>query len=177
MFGFKIGLRTIKTGISVFLCILISLLLKRETYVVSAITAVFTLREDMINTLTFGKHRVAGNTIGALTSVFVIFLFELLGDSDMVQLIAVPLTIVAMITVLVRFRFQEGIVGATATLLTIVFMIPEDSSYVYALNRVVDSFIGMGVAIGVNYLLPSKLETVLSSLQQKFDREDQQELD
>ncbi|MBP1047004.1 FUSC family protein [Enterococcus sp. BWM-S5] len=177
MFGFKIGLRTIKTGISVFLCILISLLFHREMYVVSAITAVFTLREDMINTLTFGKHRVAGNTIGALTSVVVIFIFELFGDSDMVQLLAIPLTIVVMIAVLVRFNFQEGVVGATATLLTIVFMIPEDSSYVYALNRVVDSFIGMGVAIGVNYLLPSKMETVLSAVQQRFNKEDQQELD
>lgn len=177
MFGFKIGLRTIKTGISVFLCILISLLLRRETYVVSAITAVFTLREDMVNTLTFGKYRVAGNTIGALTSVWVIFLFQLFGDSGMVQLIAVPLTIVAMITILVRFRFQEGIVGATATLLTIVFMIPEDSSYIYALNRVMDSFIGMGVAIGVNYLLPSKMDAVLLAVQQRFNKEDQQELD
>ncbi|MGC6769264.1 FUSC family protein [Enterococcus sp. LJL128] len=175
MFGFKIGLRTIKTGVSVFICILLSILLRRETYVVSAITAVFTLREDMSNTLSFGKHRVAGNTIGALTSVFVIFIFNLFGDSELVQLIAVPLTIVAMITILVRFQFQEGVVGATATLLTIVFMIPAHSSYVYALNRVVDSFIGLGVAILVNYLLPTKFEPVLATFMDKLSRKKQQE--
>ncbi|WP_238842729.1 aromatic acid exporter family protein [Vagococcus hydrophili] len=57
-------MRTIKTGLSVFVCILISFIFNRDTYVVSSITAVFTLREDMYNTLKFGRHRVVGNIMG-----------------------------------------------------------------------------------------------------------------
>ena len=73
--------------------------------------------------------------------------------SQLVQLITLPTIIVLMITLLSGFGFHEGIVGACATLLTIVFMVPEQDSYIYAFNRVIDSFIGMGVAFGTNALI------------------------
>lgn len=157
MLKFKIGMRTFKTGLSVFFCILVSILLKRETYVVAAITTVFTLREDMENTLKYGKHRIIGNVMGALMSVVVIAVFNLLGRTELVQLIFIPVIITLMIALLANLGYQEGTVGACATLLTIVFMIPADRSYGYAFARVVDSFIGMGIALLVNYLIPLKL--------------------
>ncbi|MGX7136353.1 FUSC family protein [Enterococcus silesiacus] len=154
---FKIGMRTFKTGLSVFFCILVSMLLKRETYVVAAITTVFTLREDMENTVRYGKHRIIGNVMGALMSVVVIAVFNLLGRTELVQLIFIPVIITLMIALLASLGYHEGTVGACATLLTIVFMIPADRSYGYAFARVVDSFIGMGIALLVNYFIPLKI--------------------
>lgn len=156
LLGLRFGFRNIKTGVSVFLCILLSILLKRETYVVSAITAIFTLREDHANTLRFGKHRIAGNTFGALASMVCILIFKTFGRSSLVQLIAIPLVIMIIIALLVKFDYSEGTVGACATLLTILFMIPGHESYLYAFNRVVDSFIGMFIAIVVNQVLPTR---------------------
>lgn len=157
MLKFKIGMRTFKTGLSVFFCILVSILLQRETYVVAAITTVFTLREDMENTLKYGKHRIIGNVLGAMMSIAVIAVFHLLGKTELVQLIFIPVIIMVMIALLASFGYQEGTVGACATLLTIVFMIPADRSYDYAFDRVVDSFIGMGIALLVNYFIPLKI--------------------
>ncbi|WP_025868445.1 FUSC family protein [Enterococcus crotali] len=154
---FKIGMRTFKTGLSVFFCILVSILLKRETYVVAAITTVFTLREDMENTVRYGKHRIIGNVMGALMSVVVIAVFNLLGRTELVQLIFIPVIITLMIALLAGLGYHEGTVGACATLLTIVFMIPANRSYGYAFARVVDSFIGMGIALLVNYFIPLKI--------------------
>lgn len=150
---FKIGMRTLKTGLSVFICMLITFLFKRETYIVSTITAVFTLRENMEKTMMFGKHRIAGNIFGALTSLLVIFIFDVFGNSQLTQILTIPSVIILLITLLSGFGYNEGVVGACATLLTILFMIPEQDSYVYALNRVIDSFIGMGVALGINVLV------------------------
>ncbi|OJG68010.1 hypothetical protein RV09_GL002121 [Enterococcus moraviensis] len=150
-------MRTFKTGLSVFFCILVSILLKRETYVVAAITTVFTLREDMENTLKYGKHRIIGNVMGALMSVVVIAVFNVLGRTELVQLIFIPVIITLMIALLAGLGYHEGTVGACATLLTIVFMIPANQSYGYAFARVVDSFIGMGIALLVNYLIPMKI--------------------
>ena len=48
---------------------------------------------------------------------------------------------------------RKGTVGACATLLTILFMVPQTESYLYAFNRVIDGFIGMAVAIAVQPLL------------------------
>ncbi|MDH6363799.1 uncharacterized membrane protein YgaE (UPF0421/DUF939 family) [Enterococcus sp. PF1-24] len=154
MFGVKVGLRTIKTGISVFFCILVSIILHRETYVVSAITAVFTVREDINRSLSYGKHRIMGNTVGALAALGVMLFFNHFGQSKLVELFLIPLVIMGIIVFLVNFDGYEGIVGATATFLTIVFMIPDNVSNQYALNRVIDSFIGMGIATGVNYFFP-----------------------
>lgn len=161
----KIGMRTVKTGISVFLCILVSFLLHRDTYVVAAITAVFTLREDMVNTMKYGKHRIIGNVLGAIMSIAVIAIFHWFGQSDIVQLIFIPLIIMWMIALLAHFGYQEGTVGACATLLTIVFMIPADHSYRYAFDRVVDSFIGMGIALAVNYVIPQVKPKLADPLQ------------
>ncbi|RSU14667.1 hypothetical protein CBF27_01410 [Vagococcus acidifermentans] len=152
----KIGMRTFKTGVSVFLCILISIILNREAYIVAAITAVFTLREDMYNTIKYGRHRVVGNVFGAVGSLVVISLFKLFGSSNSVQLFVVPIVIVLIISLLSATDHHEGTVGACATLLTILFMIPEHQTYAYAINRVIDSFIGMGVALGVNSILPGR---------------------
>ncbi|WP_207696171.1 hypothetical protein DOK67_0002099 [Enterococcus sp. DIV0212c] len=166
---FKIGMRTFKTGLSVFFCILVSILLKRETYVVAAITTVFTLREDMENTLKYGKHRIIGNVLGAVMSIAVIAVFNWLGRTELVQLIFIPVIIMLMIALLARFGYHEGTVGACATLLTIVFMIPADRSYGYAFARVVDSFIGMGIALLVNYFIPLKLgiKRIIKSVESK----------
>lgn len=152
----KVGMRTLKTSLCVFLCILISIVLKRDTYVVAAITAIFTLREDMENTIKFGKHRIFGNVLGAMMAVVVIFIFKVFGDTHLVQLIAIPLVILVQIALLAHFGYHEGTVGASATLLTIVFMISPDHSYKYAFDRVVDSFIGMGIALLVNYAIPCR---------------------
>nr|WP_245987213.1 aromatic acid exporter family protein [Vagococcus elongatus] len=156
----KIGMRTVKTGLSVFICILISILLKRETYVVSSITAIFTLREDIENTVKFGKHRVVGNVLGAILSLLVIAIFDVFGKTELVQLIAIPLVIVLMITILSTLGYQEGTVGASATLLTILFMIPSHQSYSYALDRIIDSFIGMFIAFGMNFIIPCRPTTL-----------------
>lgn len=149
-------MRTLKTGISVFICMLITFLFNRETYIVSTITAVFTLRQNMTETVKFGRHRVAGNILGGFFSVVVIFVFKTFGNSQLVQLITIPLVVIALIALLSGFGLNEGIVGSVATLLTIVFMIPEQDSYIYALNRVIDSFIGMGVAFGINGFIRDK---------------------
>lgn len=163
-------MRNIKTGLSVFVCILISFLFNRDTYVVSSITAVFTLREDMYNTLRFGRHRVVGNVLGALFSVVAIFIFDTFGDGQLVQLISIPLLIVALIWVLSSTKNYEGTVGGCATLLTILFMIPDNQSYSYALARVVDSFIGMFVAFGINHLLPNPRNKFVNKTINNFER-------
>jgi uncharacterized membrane protein YgaE (UPF0421/DUF939 family) len=164
---FKIGMRTFKTGLSVFFCILLSILLKRDTYVVAAITTVFTLREDLENTVKYGKHRIIGNVLGAIMSLAVITVFDLLGRSEVVQLLFMPLIIMVMIAILAGLGYHEGTVGACATLLTIVFMIPAHQTYGYAFDRVIDSFMGMGVALLVNFAIPLRQRKAVSVSKEK----------
>jgi len=87
-------------------------------------------------------------------------IFKFFGYTHLVQLLSIPFVIMLMIALLVKFDYHEGTVGACATLLTILFMVPQTESYLYAFNRVIDSFIGMAVAIAVNHCLPASAKIV-----------------
>ncbi|MGX6961438.1 FUSC family protein [Vagococcus xieshaowenii] len=149
------GMRTFKTGFAVFLCILFSIVFNRETYIVSALTAIFTIRKDFENSVRFGKDRVIGNTLGALSSLIVITIFDFFGKTTLTELTVIPLIIISMITVLTKLKATEGTVGSCATLFTILFMIPEHQTYIYAFNRIIDSFIGLAIGLAVDYTLPN----------------------
>ena len=61
---FKLGLRTLKSGIAVFLVILLFKLVGWQGVNIAALTAVFSLREDFDKSVHFGASRILGNSIG-----------------------------------------------------------------------------------------------------------------
>ena len=52
---FRLGMRTIKTAIAVMLCILLFHFLDRGQPLIAALSAVFSLRQDLTTTISFGK--------------------------------------------------------------------------------------------------------------------------
>ena len=68
----KIGLRTIKSGIAVFLCLL---LLPNEPFF-ACLTAVICLQDTVYNSIHMGINRGAGTIIGASFGLVFLFLFR-----------------------------------------------------------------------------------------------------
>ncbi len=66
---FKLGMRTLKTGLSVFLVLLVFHLFGWKGLQIGALTAVFSLREDFDKSVHFGFSRIIGNSIGGLLSL------------------------------------------------------------------------------------------------------------
>ena len=60
---FRLGMRTFKTGIAVFLVLLIFGIFGWRGLQIGALTAVFSLREDFDKSVHFGASRVMGNSI------------------------------------------------------------------------------------------------------------------
>ena len=60
---FKLGLRTFKTGIAVFLVLLIFGFFGWKGLQIGALTAVFSLRESFDKSVHFGTSRILGNSI------------------------------------------------------------------------------------------------------------------
>lgn len=73
---FKIGMRTFKTGLAVFLVLLLFSFFDLEGLQIGVLTAVFSLREDFDRTVSFGFSRIIGNTIGGILAL--IFIFSML---------------------------------------------------------------------------------------------------
>ncbi len=65
---FKLGMRTLKTGLSVFLVLLIFHLFGWEGLQIGTLTAVFSLRESFDRSVHFGFSRIIGNSVGGFLS-------------------------------------------------------------------------------------------------------------
>ena len=65
---FKFGMRTLKTGLAVFLVLGLFSALGWEGLQIGCLTAVFSLRENFDRSIQFGKSRIFANTVGGLSS-------------------------------------------------------------------------------------------------------------
>ena len=66
---FRLGMRTLKTAIAVMLCILLFQFSHRGSPMIACLAAVFSLRQDLNTSLSFGKSRIIGNTLGGFLAL------------------------------------------------------------------------------------------------------------
>ena len=123
---FRFGMRTLKTGIAVFLVLGLFSALGWEGLQIGCLTAVFSLRENFDRSIQFGKSRIFANTVGGLLSLLFYF-------------------------VNMWFHHSSGVIGGVAALLIITLSIPPDNTFTYVIARVFETFCGVFIAILVNY--------------------------
>ncbi|MGL5043182.1 MAG: FUSC family protein [Culicoidibacterales bacterium] len=151
----RLGLRTIKTGISVFLCILLYGILGWGSPLIAALSAVFSMREDLGTSIKFGGQRIFGNIIGSFFSVAVIFLVSITNNVFLTQLIAIPLSVMAIIILCDASNNNMAIIAGCATFLAILFITPDLNPLAFAFARVIDTLIGATISLAVNHFIKS----------------------
>ncbi|MDT2011594.1 hypothetical protein CKN73_02090 [Carnobacterium divergens] len=166
--NFRLGMRTIKTGIAVAVCILLFHYSGRGTAMIASLSAVFALRQDMETTVKFGKSRILGNTLGALLAALFILLYRSSGNLFILEVIGVPVAVMLIIVICDGINYNSGIIGAIATLLIIYFSIPPNETIIYALERVFDTFIGTFVAVAVNHLIKVPAHEEVADLKEEL---------
>jgi len=139
---FRLGMRTFKTGIAVFLVLLIFGIFGWRGLQIGALTAVFSLREDFDKSVHFGASRVMGNSIGGFYALLFFMIKILFHNAFWVTLIFVPIATMLTIMTNVAMNNKAGIIGGVSAMLIITFL------YVFA--RIFETFIGVFVAILVN---------------------------
>ena len=70
---FRLGMRTFKTGLAVFIILLLFGLFGWKGLQIGALTAVFSLREDFDKSVHFGTSRILGNTIRPEDTILYVF--------------------------------------------------------------------------------------------------------
>ena len=130
---FKLGMRTFKTGIAVFLVLLIFGFFGWKGLQIGALTAVFSLRESFDKSVHFGTSRILGNSIGGLYAL------------------VVPICTMLTIMTNVAMNNKAGVIGGVAAMLIITLSIPTGETILYVFARVSETFMGVFVAILVNY--------------------------
>jgi uncharacterized membrane protein YgaE (UPF0421/DUF939 family) len=150
---FRLGMRTIKTAIAVMLCILLFRFLNRGQPLIAALSAVFSLRQDLTTTLSFGKSRVLGNSIGGATAIVYFFVKHYFHNDFLIELFVLPALVAFIIVISDGINNNSGIISGIATMLLITLSVPQGESIIFALDRVLDTFIGTLIAIFINFVL------------------------
>lgn len=142
----KIGLRNIKTALSVFLCIILFDLFNRQYPFYACIAAISCMKENPSSTKDAGVYRLIGTCIGAFTGVIFYLYFSH-------SAIFCGVGIVIVIYLCNLFEQQNSVIISCIVFVAIMTNLKGMPSDQYAINRVLDTFIGILIAVSVDKLL------------------------
>lgn len=143
-----IGMRTVKTTLSVMLCLALGTLLSRETPLFSCIAAVLTVRETVDNSISYGFTRVWATLLGGGIA-FLLLYIDIMALSPWIQIPLIGLGVMSTLYLTVFVRRTDTTPLAVSTFLIIVLTHAGDR-YAYAARRIVETVVGIVVAVLVN---------------------------
>ena len=164
---FHIGMRNIKTALAATLCALLYFPLDRNP-TFACIGAVFGVGNDMGNSWLNGGNRLFGTMIGGflgmlLFRIYIIFYPD--GSTHALMLLFLFIGVILVILASLNFKWPGAIQPGGVVLCIILFNTPVDTYISYSLNRMLDTGIGVAVALIINLLLPrERVTSVLCKL-------------
>ena len=123
---------------------------------IAALAAVFSLRQDLTTSVSFGKSRILGNTLGGGLAILYLVIQGVFKNDFLVEVLLLPVLVIIVIVFSDGINNNSGIISAIATLLLIALSVPQGESFYYGFERVLDTFIGTFVAIGLNFFMRPK---------------------
>lgn len=155
-FNLHVGQRNIKTALAATLCALVYFLVGRNP-TFACIGAIFGLGSDMDNSRLNGGNRFFGTIFGGLLGMLLFRLYIVFypdGSKHPLMLVFLFAGVVALILVSQWFRWPGAVQPGGVVLCIILFNTPVDTYICYSLDRMLDTGIGVAMALLVNYLLP-----------------------
>lgn len=158
------GHRIQKSSLSVFLCFVIYLLRGREGIpFYSMLAALWCIRPYFESTMKMAVQRTAGTLTGAFYGLFVLlvkiqFLPPISIQNELLYDLLVALVIIPIIQTTLMLHHQNASYFSCVVFLSIVVIHAGDEDpFVFVLNRVLDTMIGIAVGIGINsFHVPSR---------------------
>ena len=151
-----IGARSIKTAAAATLCAFVYLLIGRNP-TFACIGAVFGLGADMGSSWLNGGNRLIGTAIGGVLGMALFSLYLLVVPTGEMTLLILPLLFAAVLMLIalsLRFNWPGAVQPGSVVLCILFFATPVESYIPYALNRILDTGIGVAVSLLINVVLP-----------------------
>ena len=150
-----IGLRNIKTALAATLCALVYYFFDRSP-AFACIGAIFGMGSDFGTSKLHGGNRFFGTLVGGFIGMGLFALYATLFPDGSHRWLLIPLTFVGVVILIVACQciWVGGIQPGGVVLCIILFNTPMDTYISYALNRILDTGIGVLAALFVNGMLP-----------------------
>ncbi len=150
-----IGMRVMKTALAVYVCFLISLPRGNSPFY-SVIAAIISMKNDSIESMNTGISRIIGTLIGGSFGLGTILLINYLDISLFGHFHYLILSLILVPVIYSSIRLHSP---SSTTISCIVFIsiavshIDNASPFMFTINRVVETSIGVLVAIVINNFL------------------------
>lgn len=152
----KPGLRNTKTALSVCFCILLYELIGKPNPLFACSAAIICMKETVHYSYQKGVDRLAGTLLGGIVGLVFLLIKNHLALLHTEAIVA-GLGILTVIYLCNLFNKSGASVISSIVVLAIVVGVQEKSPFLYALDRTMDTFIGIIVALLVNkYIYPFK---------------------
>ena len=155
----KPGMRNIKTGIGVMICMLIGNLKIVDSTFYAVVACIVCMQTTVKGSLTAGIDRLKGTLIGGVIG----FLFVLIKPDNP---ILAALGIITTIYICNILNINSSISIACVVFCAIQINLGTESPLDYSIHRIIDTSIGIIIGVAVNYLLwrPNYLERIYNEI-------------
>lgn len=148
----KIGMRTIKTIMSVILTLAISELFNLRSPLLASIAAIVTMESSVSESFTAGKNRMYGTILGGVIALGI----SLILPSNF---FTIGLGLIILISICNWFKWDKAARMSMIVFLGIILNYEGGDRVDYALDRTIDTLIGVIVGTSINYFIrPPKIE-------------------
>ncbi|MGL4762694.1 MAG: FUSC family protein [Sarcina sp.] len=152
----KIGARNFKTALSIFLCIVILNFLGFESPFYACIAAVICLTDSCDTSIKMGINRIIGTVVGGFFGIIATMILSKY-DISILRTAIICLFTICVIYVCTILKRPGSVSIACIVLLANLLLNRDYSNYIYTFSRVLETFIGIIIAVGVNlYIMPPK---------------------
>lgn len=156
----RIGMRIIKSALAVFICFLIYIIRGEGLPFYSTIAAIMCMQPGVSNTLVASRNRIIGTLVGGIFGM-VLLVFErkyMVNLPEIYRFILISIAIIPLIYTTILVEQKQATHTTCIVFLSIVVNHATDiSPYSFTISRVIDTLIGVFVALAVNGIkLPRK---------------------
>ena len=151
----KIGMRNLKTATAAALCALVYYYLDRSP-AFACIGAIFGMGSDLADSKLNGGNRLFGTLIGGVLgmALFRVYLFFYPQGGHSLLLVGLVFVGTVILIVLCQAFWVGGVQPGGVVLCILLFNTPVDTYVSYAVNRIVDTGVGVMAAMAVNSVFP-----------------------
>ena len=142
---YRIGMRTIKTGLAVSVSLFIAQIFSLESPSFVGIAAIVSMQSTVNESFVAGKNRMLATFVGALVGLVFSYLLPH-------NYFFIGLGIIVVIYIHNIFGWKQSLTLSAIVFLAI-FLNEDSNRMYYALHRLMDTFIGIIVSMLINYFI------------------------
>lgn len=163
--NFSIGMRTVKTALAVFACLLFYTVAShfgvtsKPDVILALIAAVICMQDSVRNSIAMGFCRLEGTVLGALLGMGALYLGRAL-DHEGFQILIIAVGTVFLIAACNLLAINNAIVIGCVVFFMITLQATEMDPWQATVQRFLHTAVGVAAAVAVNHLVlnPDKMD-------------------